>query len=346
MPPKKNKPEKAQVARKQQQVADKTFGLKNKNKSSKVQKYVQQVESQGISGIQKKKEAEQARRLAERRAADKAKIEASELFNPVMQTQKVPFGVDPKTVLCIFFKQGKCTKGAKCKFSHNLDVDRKTQKKDLYTDGRESTKDDMSTWDEEKLRSVVLSKHGNPRTTTSIVCKYFIEAVESKKYGWFWTCPNGGDSCPYKHALPPGFTIKTNEQKQAERAAAANKPTITLEDFLEVERHRLGTNLTPVTLESFTKWKAERMSKKAAEEEIQKKKEAAGVHSGKWLFDHGKFDSHIQAGSDDEDDDSEGDAWNMDELRRRADSVDGRSDDGENHPDYIYEDDVDTKDTS
>ncbi|KAK9486906.1 hypothetical protein V1527DRAFT_27663 [Lipomyces starkeyi] len=323
MPPKSakaNKPDRSQIAKKQQAVADKTFGLKNKNKSAKVQKYVQQVESQGVSGLQKKKEADTAQRAAERKAAEKAKAEAAELFKPVLQAQKVPFGVDPKTVLCIYFKQGTCTKGSRCKFSHDPDVDRKTQKKDLYTDARESEKaDGMETWDDETLRSVVLSKHGNPKVTTNIVCKYFIEAVETKKYGWFWVCPNGGDSCQYKHSLPPGFTLKTNEQKQAERAATANKPTLTLEEFLETERHKLGSNLTPVTLETFTKWKQDRSSKKTAEEELQKKKDEV-AHSGKWLFDHGKFDR--------ETDGDDGDAWDMDDLRRRAESIDGdRSDD-------------------
>lgn len=52
----------------------------------------------------------------------------------------------------------------------------------------------MENWDEEKLRSVVTSKAGNPRTTTDIVCKYFIEAIETKKFGWFWECPNGMSS--------------------------------------------------------------------------------------------------------------------------------------------------------
>lgn len=102
-------------------------------------------------------------------------------------------------------------KGRKCKFSHDLAVERKTEKKNLYVDGRgeegeeEKKKDDMADWDEDKLRSVVLSKHGNPKTTTDIVCKYFIEAVENGKYGWFWQCPNGGDKCMYKHSLPPGY---------------------------------------------------------------------------------------------------------------------------------------------
>jgi hypothetical protein len=132
-----------------------------------------------------------------------------------VQTQKVPLGVDPKTVLCIFFKQGNCEKGRKCKFSHDLAVERKSAKRDLYADSREGDQDNgddkkndtMDNWDEAKLRNVVLNKHGNPRTTTDKVCKYFIEAVENQKYGWFWTCPNGGDKCMYRHALPPGWVF-------------------------------------------------------------------------------------------------------------------------------------------
>ncbi len=159
----------------------------------------------------KRKEAEKEKREAEKKAAELAKKEAAELFKPI-QVQKVPFGVDPKTVLCMFHKKGGCEKGKKCKFSHDLNIERKAAKKDLYTDSRDiedaedkKKADTMDNWDEEKLRSVVLSKHGNPRTTTDKVCKYFIEAVENQKYGWFWVCPNGGDKCMYKHSLPPGY---------------------------------------------------------------------------------------------------------------------------------------------
>lgn len=100
--------------------------------------------------------------------------------------QKVPFGVDPKTVLCQFYKQGHCEKGKKCKFSHNLDVERRGEKKSLYTDtreeeegeGDEKKKDDMVDWDEEKLRQVVLSKHGNVKTTTDKVWLFMSDDCE------------------------------------------------------------------------------------------------------------------------------------------------------------------------
>lgn len=127
--------------------------------------------------------------------------------------QKVPFGVDPKTVLCQFFKKGHCDKGRKCKFSHDLAVERKAEKRSLYEDNRDKSKEDeleakkkdtMDDWDEDKLKKVILSKKGNQKTTTDKVCKYFVEAIENQKYGWFWTCPNGGDQCKYKHSLPPG----------------------------------------------------------------------------------------------------------------------------------------------
>lgn len=41
------------------------------------------------------------------------------------------------------------------------------------------------------------------------VCKHFLEAVEKKQYGWFWSCPSGGKECHYRHALPPGYIMKS-----------------------------------------------------------------------------------------------------------------------------------------
>lgn len=51
-----------------------------------------------------------------------------------------------------------------------------------------------------------------------------------------------------------------------------------------VQRHKLGTNLTPVTRETFAIWKKTRMDKKQAEDEAMKKakdlQSAAGKSSG------------------------------------------------------------------
>lgn len=46
------------------------------------------------------------------------------------------------------------------------------------------------------------------------------------------TADPAGDKCMYRHALPPGFVLKS-EKKAAEEAA--KKEQISLEEFLEVE---------------------------------------------------------------------------------------------------------------
>jgi len=92
--------------------------------------------------------------------------------------------------------------------------------------------------------------------------------------------------------------------------------TLTLEDFLESERHKLSGNLTPVTPETFAKWKAERMDKKAAEEQARLAKEA----TGRALFEKGDWN----IGEDEEeseDEDEEDDAWNLEKLRRETEAL-------------------------
>ncbi|EUC57010.1 CCCH finger DNA-binding protein, putative [Rhizoctonia solani AG-3 Rhs1AP] len=261
---------------------DKTFGLKNKNKSAKVQKDIARIQSEqsrvGKNKQELEKEKERALRAKEKADEEKRKKEEGELLKPVQVAQKIPFGVDPKTVLCVYFKAGNCDKGNKCKFSHDRNVERKQEKKDVYSDSRDDKAEDtMDKWDQEKLQSVILSKHGNPKTTTDIVCKFFIDAIESGKFGWFWECPNG-EKCMYRHALPPGFILRS-EKKAAEDAAKAN--TISLEEFLEVERHKLGSNLTPVTPETFAVWKKTRLDRKAAQEDAMRKAKDAQAAAGK-----------------------------------------------------------------
>lgn len=318
MPPKKqNAPSGSKVK------DDKTFGMKNKNKSARVQKQVQILQQQqAMTGKSKEavaKEKEKELREKAKLEEEKRRKEEAALFKPV-QTQKVPFGVDPKTVLCAFYKAGNCEKGNKCKFSHDLNVGRKVEKKNLYEDNREDKmKDTMENWDEEKLRNVVLSKHGNPRTTTDIVCKYFIEAIETQKFGWFWECPNGNEKCQYRHALPPGFVLRS-ERKAAEEAAKAN--IISLEDFLEIQRHKLGSNLTPVTPETFAIWKKTRMDKKEAEADAMRKaketQHAAGKNSGMSGRDLFQYNPEWF-----EDDEEETEDWDLSVYRReQGDSED------------------------
>ena len=65
------------------------------------------------------------------------------------------------------------------------------------------------------------------------------------------------------------------------REALEKASEISLEEFLESARHKLGPNLTPVTPESFAKWKKERQDKRVAEEEAQRQKKATQAQANK-----------------------------------------------------------------
>ena len=152
-------------------------------------------------------------------------------------------------MLCEYFRHGQCTKGFKCKFSHDLAVERKGGKIDVFSDrsylppsqafhalhgdisetvkvqtvsvfewtkvdclghrrlrqgrkiraamhnisdygcGRrkdgDSDEEGMDDWDQDKLDEVVRQKHGTEKNRpTDIICKFFLDAVEKKTYGW------------------------------------------------------------------------------------------------------------------------------------------------------------------
>ncbi|CCF60251.1 hypothetical protein KAFR_0J01870 [Kazachstania africana CBS 2517] len=321
MPPKKNK-QQAKPAKKKDNV-DKTFGMKNKNRSTKVQKFIKQVQQQADP----EKEEMKRKKLEAKKLQEAAEAERRALFNPVMD-QRVRAGVDPKTVLCALFKLGNCNKGDKCKFSHDLNIGRRVEKKDLYQDARsEKEGDTMDQWDEEKLRSVILSKHGNPRTSTDKVCKYFIEAVENGKYGWFWVCPNNGDKCMYRHSLPEGFVLKTKEQKRLEKEALENQPKITLEEFLDTERNKLDkTKLTPITIANFAEWKKNHIIRKInAEKKANEKRKPCGREVIQKLLAENK---HIEERYGSVMEDDEGTAWDLTEFTDALREAEHRDDDG------------------
>ncbi|KAG9453300.1 hypothetical protein H6P81_006204 [Aristolochia fimbriata] len=254
MPPKQSK---ADLAKKQKVVEDKTFGLKNKNKSKNVQKYVQSLQQ----AVQPKPDASKAaakKKKEEEKARDK---ELNDLFKIAVSQPKVPIGVDPKSILCEFYKVGQCVKGFKCKFSHDLNVQRKGEKIDLYSDKRDGETDTMEDWDQETLEKVVASKgkEYNQNKPTEIVCKYFLEAVEKKQYGWFWVCPNGGKECHYRHALPPGYVLKSQMKALLEE----EREKISVEEEIENQRSKIATT-TPMTPELFIQWRKKKMEERDA----------------------------------------------------------------------------------
>jgi hypothetical protein len=94
--------------------------------------------------------------------------------------------------------------------------------------------------------------------------------------------------------------------------------TLTLEDWLESERHKLTGNLTPVTPETFAEWKKKRLDKKAAEDEARKMKEA----TGRAMFERGDWQvSEDEEEEDDNDDDDNTGAWNLEALRKETEAA-------------------------
>ncbi|GKA43646.1 zinc finger CCCH domain-containing protein 11-like protein [Tanacetum coccineum] len=297
MPPKQSK---ADVAKKQKVVEDKTFGLKNKNKSKNVQKYVQQIQQSAVPkpdpsklAAKKKKDEEKAREK-----------ELNDLFKIAVVQPKVPPGVDPKSILCEFFKAGQCAKGFKCKFSHDLNVQRKGEKIDIFSDTRDEGT--MEDWDLETLAKVVESKgkEYNQNKPTDIV--YFLSSsfVAHLVYAfsvswldmWFanisstqWRKSNMvGSGCVQMviksviidMILPPGYILKS--QMKALLEEEANK--LAIEDEIEDQRAKVKTT-TPMTTDLFMGWKKKKMDEKEAGMAVQRAERAKNDRmSGRELF--------------------------------------------------------------
>ena len=132
---------------------------------------------------------------------------------------KLDAGVDPKSVLCEFFRHGQCTKvrahllcpvrsrpvrgsaslslrkavcrerrlafcflqGAKCRYSHDPAIERKSAKIDLFADRRDDGEEaPMEEWDQATLEAAIKQKHGAEGAAyrTDIICKHFLDAIE------------------------------------------------------------------------------------------------------------------------------------------------------------------------
>ena len=222
--PEKSKKEEKKL--KEKIIEDKTFGLKNKNKSASVQKYIKGVQQQ-VKGVPKGGEAAriaaQIQSKEEKKKTQADQLLLASLFKAVVD---MPKDQDPKTIICSFYKSGFCQKGAKCKFSHDLSAEPvKQEKPDMYTDKRE--------------------------VVSEVICQFFLEAVESEKFGWFWKCPNG-DECIYRHALPLDYVFKNEEVKVVDD----DEEKITLEEEIDTEKNKV-IGLKPVTFEEFMSWVAE-----------------------------------------------------------------------------------------
>lgn len=113
--------------------------------------YVQQLQKSAQAGPKQSANPEESRKAKKKLEEEQAK-ELASLFAVAVKQPKLQPGVDPKSVVCEFYRAGQCTKGFKCKYSHDLSVERKKTKIDLFSDRREGEggeeEDGMEDWDQ------------------------------------------------------------------------------------------------------------------------------------------------------------------------------------------------------
>ena len=97
--------------------------------------------------------------------------------------------------------------------------------------------------------------------------------------------------------------------------------------FVRTQRHKLGPNLTPVTRESFAKWKQTRVNKKEAEADAHRKvkdaQAAAGKNSGMSGRDLFQYNPEWFRDSDEDSDGEEDDDYlDLAKYRRQKEDED------------------------
>ena len=285
MPPKKKNDGGGKKAEKKVEkiVEDKTFGLKNKNKSKTVQKYIKGVENvaRQKAGLGAEDKSAKYHEKKEKKKQKQEEAFLNSLYKQItaVKTQTVPEGVDSKTVLCENFKAGLCKLGDKCPFSHDLNIEFNQGTFDIYTDLTNIKKNTF----ENEINKIAEEKEKKRKTApkSNIVCKYFLDAVKKKVYGWKWECPNG-DSCHYKHYLPKGYIIATDKDKAQEDMTI--EEFMDLEEQIDAERERIAVNGTKVTEETFREWKKKRDEWRAGAKEEKEKNEMKSKFTGVQLF--------------------------------------------------------------
>ncbi|XP_075591128.1 uncharacterized protein LOC142598032 [Dermatophagoides farinae] len=241
-------------------IEDKTFGLKNKNKSKAVQNYISSLKAQVLGTKIKTK--------------DEIKAETTEQMEKRKEEKQ-------KKLASSLEKAQKAMQALNAQMAKAKEAKAASSKIDIYSDPRDLKNQTMDSWTQEMLEDVIKKRHGEKdNRSTTVVCKYFLEALEKRQYGWFWVCPNG-EKCMYRHALPPGYVLKSIAKKTDEEPEP-----LTLEEVIENKRSMLKSNGTPVTLERFLEWKEKRKIQAAEEKTAQPSQLKNKQMSGRALFEY------------------------------------------------------------
>lgn len=133
---------------------------------------------------------------------------------------------------------------------------------------------------------------------TDIVCKYFLDAVKNKVYGYKWQCING-DDCHYKHCLPKDYVIKSLQAKTEEEMTLDEFHD--LEEKIDVERERLSKTGTKVTEKTLNEWIERRKKEKELDPAVARKQELLKkLKTGRELFITNKDEYKDDENADDD----------------------------------------------
>ena len=287
-------------------IVDKTFGMKNKNKSKKVQKYIQDMKNTQKQrlGLLKKGQTQDAAD-AERRRAKKAKAKQDAELRKLL-------GVKGAAALQNAKKAKKEARKAKAAAEEKAKQENERQMKEAFL--VPVTELDKAKECEKKMDIArVLAqyvKRDAMLTTQKDGSKYlYVQLADgSTKYPiWFILksdlAKKWGDNFKKDNVLDirnplaivrsdkglartvfleeiPGKTVVTKAtpyltkfllEKKKEREATRAKGGIPIEELIEEERSQMPAGGTPVTKESFFKWLKERKERK---EKLRKAQEA------------------------------------------------------------------------
>lgn len=234
----KNVPNKKTEEKKKDKVfEDKTFGLKNKRKSKKVQEYIKNVEQQ-VYNKSIRKETEMKFKAKEEK---KKKQEEQALLGFLQKTLGSSKKKDEEQKQELTAEEQK-------------ELDDKTAAINIYIDPREP----------DPLRS-------------QKVCDDFIQACENNVYGWRWSCPNGGAKCMYTHALPEGYMLKSTMDALMKAQREENDDKGLEYEIEEQRAKLDPDKCTPVNQETFEAWRKKRREKFLKKRKEKEKKEKAEI---------------------------------------------------------------------
>lgn len=305
MAPKKAPVDKAAQAQKTKIAEDKTFGMKNKNKSKVVQKYIKSIHQNATGACNRNEQAERKEKADGAEAAKKKALMAS-LFN--LQTDKKGKAFDP-----VAKKKAQAAEEEAIAAGKKLNDEIKKQIIEGIANTIRLTNPKtgirMSELGGHPIIAALKDKHADTFRTIQLLL--FIKGHDRV----FW-CDDPESSNP---------TIRCQEDVDAEVAPDERS----LEEILEEKRRNLVGPGTPITEVTFKEWKAKKDEERKNQVEADKSKVAqkAGnklaAMSGRDLF---TYDASLfvddEGAADDDDLKDREDCLDSEEEREDSDEED------------------------